>query len=252
MKPKFLIFILVGIFIFGITKGYVLGETVKLEIPSGVKIKCFYYKSLGEEKRPTILFLPGLSGLRSSNYNDIYKDFAIFLRKKYNFNVLIIDYRGKTNEEMLKFVNMGGLKMLVEQEVATALDYLRKQKNVDEEMIGLAGFSLGTIVAIMTAAQENCVKALALVSLIARPSEDFKPVFLHCATRPILFLAAKDDYIPQNKTNAAENTLYWSQQVKGVTKVEITEGKKHSAELLEWKGFQEMIGEWFKEHLSQK
>ena len=250
MKRKTLVFILGCIFVLGITRGFCLAETIKLEIPSGVKIKCFYYRSVGDEKRPTILILPGLSGLRNSRYNEIYEDLAKLLRKKYNFNVLAIDYRGKSNEEVFKIVNKeGGSRTLVEQEVVTGLDYLRKQKNVDEQKIGVAGFSLGTIVAIRTAAREDCAKALALVSLIVAADQDVEPDFLRCANRPILFLAAKDDHIPQNNTNAAENTLYWSKMAKGNTKVEIAEGKMHATELLELKGIKEMLGDWFKEHL---
>jgi dienelactone hydrolase len=250
VKRKALVLIFSSIFVLGIAESFCLAETIKLEIPSGVKIKCFYYKSDGDEKRPTILVLPGLSGLRNSHYNDMYEDLAKLLKRKYNFNVLAIDYRAKTNEEMFKIVNReGGSKTLVEQEVVTAIDFLRKQKNADDQKIGVAGFSLGTIVAIRTAAREDCVKALALVSLIVGSDEDVKQEFMRCADRPILFLAAKDDHIPQNKTNAAENTFYWSQQAKGNKKVEITKGKMHAAELLELKGMKEMIGDWFKEHL---
>ena len=250
VKRKAFVLILGCIFVFGITKSFCLAETINLEIPSGGKIKCEYYKSSGDDKRPVILILPGLSGLRSSYLNERYIDLAKLLRKKYNFNVLAVDYRGKTNEEMFKIVNKeGGSRTLVEQEVVTGLDYLQNQKNVDEQKVGVAGFSLGTIVAIRTAAREDCVKALALVSLIVAADQDVEPEFSRCANRPILFVAAKDDHIPQNKTNAAENTLYWSQQARGNNKVEITKGKMHAAELLELKGMKEMIGDWFKEHL---
>jgi len=244
------------IFIIGFVVSFCLAETVKLQIPSGAKIQYDYYKSTVSGKRPVVLLLPGLSGLRNRSLTEKITRFAKGLNEKYDFNVLVVDYRGKTNEELFRIVNKeGGSRTLVEQEVATALDYLRKQENVDGEKIGVVGFSLGTVVAIRTAAREDCVKAMGLVSLIVGPDEDdetFKSDFSRCANRPILFVAAKDDYIPQNKTNAAKNTLYWSQQAKGNTKVEIVKGSKHAAELLEIGDIREMIGEWCKANLLEK
>jgi len=255
MKWKVLT-VITCIFIISIVSSFCLAETVKLQIPSGTKIQYDYYKSTVSGKRPVVLLLPGLSGLRDRSLTWNITRFAKGINEKYDFNVLVVDYRGKTNEEMLRIVmKEGGSITLVEQEVATALDYLRKQENVDGEKIGVVGFSLGTVVAIRTAAREDCVKVMGLVSLITGPDEDdetFKSDFSRCANRPILFVAAKDDYMPQNKTNAAKNSLYWSQQAKGITKVEIVNGSKHSAELLEIGDIREMIGEWFKANLLEK
>ena len=255
MKRKAPIVIMcIFIFIFGIVASFCLAETVKLEIPSGAKIQYDYYKSSLGGKRPVVLLLPGLSGLRNRSLTEQITGFAKGLNKKYDFNALIVDYRGKTNEEMFQIVRKeGGSITLVEQEVATALDYLRKQENVDGEKIGVVGFSLGTVVAIRTAAREDSVKAMGLVSLIVGPDETdetFKSDFSRCANRPMLFIAAKDDYVdPQKKTNAAKNALYWSQQAKGSTKVEIVKGSKHASELLDIGEIREMIGEWFKANL---
>lgn len=251
-KGKVLAIILGSVFVIGIVGSFCSAETVTLQIPSGAKIKYVYYKSAANGKRPVVLLLPGLSGLRERYLTEKYESLSKLLNKKYNFNVLMVDYRGKTNEEVFKIVREQSSKTFVEQEVARALDYLRKQENVDGEKIGVVGFSLGTVIAIRTAAREDCVKALALVSLITGPDVDLEPDFLRCSDRPMLFLAAKDDYIPQNKTNAAENSVYWSQQAKGNTKLEIVKGKMHSAELLETRGLQEMIGEWLKANLIEK
>lgn len=243
------------IFIIGFVASVCLAKTVKLQIPSGAKIQYDYYKSTVSGKRPVVLLLPGLSGLRNRSFTEKITRFAKGLNEKYDFNVLVVDYRGKTNQELFWIVKEGGSRTLVEQEVATALDYLRKQENVDGEKIGVVGFSLGTVVAIRTAAREDCVKAIGLVSLILGPDEadeTFKSDFSRCANRPILFVAAKDDYIPENKTNAAKNTLYWSQQAKGNTKVKIVKGWQHAAELLEIGDIREMIGEWCKANLLEK
>jgi dienelactone hydrolase len=139
----------------------------------------------------------------------------------------------------------------VKEEVAAGLDYLRKQESVDKDKIGLVGFSYGTYLSIKTTAREDSVKALALVSLIEAPSKDEDRVqgFLSCASRPVLFLAADKDHLPQNKSNAADNSLYWSKQAKSDTKIEIRKGGWHSVELLRRKGIKEMIGDWLQKYL---
>lgn len=246
MKRKALV-VIGCVFILGIL-GCLAGETIKLEVPSGPKVKGFYFGTPVGEKRPGVLILPGLSGLRS--YGQIYREFARWLNKEYDFNVMAVDYRGKTNEEVVRIVKERGSITFVKEEVETGLDYLRKQETVAKDKIGLVGFSLGAKLSIGTAARNDFVKTVVLVSL---PSPHFSGGlaydFSRCANRPIFFLAAEKDHIPQNYSNAAENTLHWSKQVKGDTKVEIVKGSGHSAELLRLGKRKKMIGDWLQKHL---
>jgi len=247
MKRKALV-VIGCVFILGIL-GCLAGETIKLEVPSGPKVKGFYFGTPVGWKRPGVLILPGLSGLRG--YGQFYREFARWLNKEYDFNVMAVDYRGKTNEEVFRIVKERGSITFVKEEVETALDYIRKQETVAKDKIGLVGFSLGTISSIRTAARNDCVKTVVLVSLVLSPFSGGQLAydFSRCANRPIFFFAAEEDHIPQNNSNAAENTLYWSNQFKGDTKVEIAKSSDHSAELLQSGKRKKMVGDWLQKHL---
>ena len=227
-----------------------VSERVHLQIPNGNKIDNIYFGTSGAEMRPAVLILPGASGLRTS-WKSEYRYFARWLNKKYNFNVLVTDYRANSNVEVENIVRQHGMKTFVEQEVTTALDYLRKQESVDKEKIGLIGFSLGTLLSVMTASREDTVRVLVFVSLFTSSRD--RIMFEHfpdAATRPILFLASSGDYIVRSRENADKIALYWSSNSKSDTKVEIVEGDLHSVDLIRGgTRLKNMVGDWLEKYL---
>jgi dienelactone hydrolase len=236
------------IFIFGC-----VSERVHLQIPNGNKIDNFYFGTSGAKKRPAVLILPGASGLRNPTWKSEYRYFAKWLNKKYNFNVLVIDYRANSNVEVENIVRQHGMKTFVEQEVATALDYLRKQESVDKEKIGLIGFSLGTLLSVMTASREDTVRVLVFVSLFTSSRGRIMiERFPDASTRPILFIASSGDYIVRSEENADKIALYWSSNAKSDTKVEIVEGNLHSVDLIRGgTRLKNMVGDWLEKYLGK-
>ena len=259
MKRKVLVVIVGCIFVIGIAGSVCSAKTVKLKVPGG-KIRCFYHESRGEIKRPAVLILPGLGGIRGSK-REIYWSFARWLNKKYNFSVLAIDYLARSNEEVFRLAKEHGSQIFFKREVTTALEFLRKKENVDKDKIGVLGSSFGTELALLTAGREDCVKTVVLLSLITVPREhplwsEYNPYlvesFAEYSGRSDLstfFIGDKKDDMPRNKSNAAANALSWSQQVKGEAKIEITNGGLHSAELLEVRRIKKAVGEWLQKYL---
>jgi len=253
MKCKVLAIIIGCVFLFAGT-GICLAKSIKLEIPSGDKIRCIYYEVPAGDKRPAVLILPGLSGLRTS-WKDNYDSFAKWLNKEHKFNVLVIDYRAKSENEIMKIIRKRKTMKIVKGEIAKALGFLKGRETVAKEKIGLIGFSFGTVMGIMTTANEDSIKTLVLVSLILPPKEnwrgpdpDLEQALSKFGNRPVLFLAAKGDNI-SNRSNAADNSKNWSKQVKSDSKIEIIKGNAHSVELLQEKGVKNKIGEWLQKYL---
>ncbi|MBW2063364.1 MAG: alpha/beta fold hydrolase [Deltaproteobacteria bacterium] len=230
-------------------------KSLTLEIPNGPKVSALYYASQTNERRPAILILPGISGLRTS-WKERYDEFSRWLNNEYNFNVLVIDYRARSEREMMQIARERKSMIFVEGEIKTALNFLRDQPIVDQDRIGLIGFSYGTLLSMMTAANDDSIKALVLVSLILPPQDkwsapdpDLEKVLSNYANRPVLFIAAEKDYVHQNRSNVAQNSLYWSKRGKGDIEVKITRGGAHSMELLQVMGIQKKIGDWLQEKL---
>ena len=254
MKCKLLAVIVGCTFIFtGI--GICLAKSIKLEFPSGNKIKCIYYEVRTGDKRPAVLILPGISGLRTS-WRDKYDDFARWLNKEHKFNVLVIDYRARSENEIMKILKKRESMKIVKGEIAEALDFLKGQETVDKEKIGLIGFSFGTVMGIMTTANEDSIKTLILVSLILPPKEnwrgpdpDLEQALSKFGNRPVFFLAAKGDNISRNRSNAADNSKNWIKQVKSDSKIEVIKGDSHSVELLQEKGIKNKVADWLQKYL---
>jgi predicted alpha/beta-fold hydrolase len=223
-------------------------ESSYLKIPLGKKVKFIYYGTSGNEKRPAVLILPGAGDDRMNNRDMIY--FVKWLNKKYNFNVLVINWRTNSSQEIKKIVREHTPKTLYEQEVVTALDYLREREDIDKEKIGLIGSSLGTSAAVQTASREDAVKVIVLLSF-AGPTKNKKAhtTFAKASTRPILFLASKGDYFVPTKEYYDEMAIYWSNLAKSETKVEIRNGGLHSWRLIEEKKYQIMVGDWLEKYL---
>lgn len=172
-------------------------QNIKFESADKVEIIGTFYES-PKANSPAVLLLHQYGSNRQS-----FDDFAKRLQKK-NFDVLTIDGRGfgesvktadgKTIEPSRSDEAVKGMKA----DVGNAFNFLAKQKNVDVSKIGIVGASYGSSLALMFAAENRQVKAVALLS----PGLDYfgnmptMPAIKSYGDRPLLLVAAADDKEP--------------------------------------------------------
>jgi Dienelactone hydrolase and related enzymes len=169
-------------------------QTVTIDSPNGVKIVGSLFES-AKANTPAVLLLHQWQSDRHS-----YDDFAKRLQAK-GFNVLSIDGRGFG--ESVKTAD--GKTVAPERtdaavkgmlgDVGAAFEFLSKQKNVDPATVGIVGASYGSSLAIIYAADNPKVKAVALLS----PGLNYfgnmatEPAIAKYGNRPLLLVAAQDD-----------------------------------------------------------
>ena len=178
-------------------------QTVAIDSPDGVKIVGSFFES-ARANSPAVLLLHQWQSDRHS-----YDDFAKRLQAK-GFNVLSIDGRGFG--ESVKTAD--GKPVAPERtdaavkgmlgDVGAAFDFLSKQKNVDPSRVGIVGASYGSSLAIIYAADNPKVKAVALLS----PGLNYfgnmatEPAVRKYGDRDLFVLASKGD---TESAEAAEN-----------------------------------------------
>jgi dienelactone hydrolase len=178
-------------------------QTVAIDSPDGVKIVGTFFEST-KANSPAVLLLHQWQSDRHS-----YDDFARRLQAK-GFNVLSIDGRGFG--ESVKTAD--GKPVAPERtdaavkgmlgDVGAAFDFLSKQKNVDPSRVGIVGASYGSSLAIIYAADNPKVKAVALLS----PGLNYfgnmatEPAVRKYGDRDLFVLASKGD---TESAEAAEN-----------------------------------------------
>lgn len=131
-------------------------ECVSLE-NEGQKIFGVFHRPLNLENFPAILICHGLGGHKVGRYR-VYVTLASRLAQM-GIGSLRIDFRGSGDSE-------GDFSdMTIQGEVSDALialDYLRRQKGVDQQRIGIFGRSLGGLVAVLTAGCDQKIKTMGL------------------------------------------------------------------------------------------
>ena len=178
-------------------------QTVAIDSPDGVKIVGTFFEST-KANSPAVLLLHQWQSDRHS-----YDDFAKRLQAK-GFNVLSIDGRGFG--ESVKTAD--GKPVAPERtdaavkgmlgDVGAAFDFLSKQKNVDPSRVGIVGASYGSSLAIIYAADNPKVKAVALLS----PGLNYfgnmatEPAVRKYGDRDLFVVASKGD---TESAEAAEN-----------------------------------------------
>lgn len=174
-------------------------ENVKFESADKVEIIGTFYES-PKANSPAVLMLHQFGSNRKS-----YDEFAKRLQAK-GFGVMAIDGRGfgesvKTTDGKTVTQNPEAesldaeLVKKMKADVDNAFNFLVKQKNVDAGRIGLVGASYGSSLAIIYAAENPKVKAVALLSpgvnyFGTMPTE---PAVKNYGMRPLLLVAADDD-----------------------------------------------------------
>ncbi len=169
-------------------------QNIKFESSDKVEIVGTFYES-PKANSPAVLLLHQFGSNRKS-----FDEYAKRLQKK-GFGMLAIDGRGfgesvkttdgKTVEAQRTAEGVKGM----EADVANAFDFLAKQQNVDADKMGIVGASYGSSLALIYAAQNPKVKAIALLSPGINYFDNLptEPAIKSYGDRPILLVAAEDD-----------------------------------------------------------
>jgi dienelactone hydrolase len=174
-----------------------LGEIQNVSIDSadGVKLAGSFYPAAAANS-PGLLLLHQWQSDRHS-----YDDFAKRMQVSEGFNVLSIDGRGfgeSTKTEDGKVVSAGRSDSDVKAmlgDVGAAFDFLAKQSSVDPAKIGIVGASYGSSLALIYAADNPKVAAVALLSpgLNYFGNMQTEPAIKKYGDRPLFLVAAEDD-----------------------------------------------------------
>ena len=169
-------------------------QTVTINSPDGLKIVGTDFES-PKPGSPAILLLHQWQSDRHS-----FDDFAKRMQAT-GFNVLAIDGRGfgesvKTADG--KAVGPERSDAAVKAmlgDVGAAVDFLAKAKSVDPNRIGIVGASYGSSLALIYAADDPKIKAVALLSpgLNYFGNMQTEPAVKKYGDRPLLLVAAEDD-----------------------------------------------------------
>jgi alpha/beta superfamily hydrolase len=99
---------------------------------------------------------------------------------------------------MFNFRGVGGSQgkfgggVAEKEDVAAAIDWVMSQPEMDNDRLGLAGYSFGAIVSLPTGCALNTIKALALISM---PSGTEQTVQLKSCFKPKLIISGTDDMV---------------------------------------------------------
>lgn len=171
-----------------------VGQRVTIESADKTVIVGSFLES-AKPNSPAVLLLHQFGSDRHS-----YDDFAKRLQAK-GFGVLAIDGRGfgestKTSDGKSVAVSRSDEAVKgMNADVAAAFEYLSRQKNVDPARIGIVGASYGSSLALIYAADNPKVKAVALLSpgLNYFGNMPTEPAIKKYGDRPLYLIAAEDD-----------------------------------------------------------
>lgn len=169
-------------------------QTIKFESADKVEIIGTFYES-PKANSPAVLLLHQWGSSRKS-----YDVFAKRLQAK-GFGILAIDGRGfgestKTTDGKTVGTDRGDETIKgMKTDVDNAFQFLAKQKNVDVARIGVVGASYGSSLAMIYAAENKQVKAVALLSpgLNYFGNLSIEESVKNYGDRNLLLIAAEDD-----------------------------------------------------------
>lgn len=126
------------------------------------------------ESAPTVILLHGLGSDRGGMLNEA----SVLVRNGYNTLLLDLRGHGRSDGDMTTL----GYKEI--DEVRGAVGYLLDRADVDSERIGLAGFSLGGVIAIRAAARIPEIQAVAALSTFKTVDDNVTPIVQALSGRP--------------------------------------------------------------------
>ena len=169
-------------------------QEIKFTSAGDVEIIGTFYQS-PKANSPAVLLLHQFGSSRQS-----FDEFAKIMQKK-NLGVLAIDGRGfgdstkTTGGETVAAERTDEAVNGMRADVKNAFEFLANQKNVDANRMGIVGASYGSSLALIDAAENKQVKAVALLS----PGINYfgnlptEPALKNYGDRPLLMVAAEDD-----------------------------------------------------------
>jgi dienelactone hydrolase len=169
-------------------------QNVKFTSEGNVEIVGTFYESAKASSAAVLLLHQWQSSRKS------YDEFAKRLQTK-GFGVLAIDGRGfgdsvrTMDGKPVAPARTDETVKAMKADVANALDFLAKQKNVDAGRIGIVGASYGSSLAMIYGAENPKVKAVALLSpgLNYFGNLPIEPAVKSYGNRSLLLVAAEDD-----------------------------------------------------------
>ncbi len=173
-------------------------ERISLRTPDGVQIVGTFYGS-EVEHGPAVLMLHQWGGNRRA-----YDALARQLQAQ-GISSLAIDGRGwgestRRGDQTIKAARTDEAVAGMKLDVQAAVNFLARQPSVDSQRIGVVGASYGSSLAIIHAAQDSTIKAVALLS----PGLNYfgnlptEPAVRSFGARALLSVAAEDD--PESAT----------------------------------------------------
>jgi len=157
------------------------------------KIVMDYYDIRGASKTPVIIVLPILGG-----NNDVAKFFSAYFSRK-GCAALIVHRDQKQKEKVDADTLEPSLKQMVIDH-KRAIDWIKTQKDLDFDNIGVFGVSMGGIKSALLTALDQRIKA----SVIALAGGDLPYILLHSDEKGIVKKIAEI----KNKTGLNDDTLY--------------------------------------------
>jgi dienelactone hydrolase len=222
------------------------GQNISINSPDGVVLVGTFLPA-SKPNSPALLLLHQWQSDRHS-YDDFAKEMQVA-----GFNVLAIDGRGfgeSTKKPDGTTVAAGRTDADVKamlSDIGAAFDFLAKQTNVDPKRIGIVGASYGSSLALIYAADNPKVAAVALLSpgLNYFGNMPTEPAIIRLNDRPVFQTAAEDD--PDSFNSVTKLSELTSEPNRAVT-VTVKEGG-HGTALLKVNAVREPLEKFLKERL---
>jgi pimeloyl-ACP methyl ester carboxylesterase len=221
-------------------------QTVSINSPDSVILVGTFFEA-EKPNTPALLLLHQWQSDRHS-----WDDFAKEMQKE-GFNVLTIDGRGfgestkRTDGTTVSAERSDAAVKGMLGDVGAAFDFLSKQKNVDPNRIGIVGASYGSSLALIYAADNPKVAAIALLS----PGTNYfgnlqtEPAMVKYGSRPAFLAAAEDD--PDSSKDTAKLGEVAAEPRRAVV-VSVSKGG-HGTALLSVDGVRKPLKTFFEERL---
>ena len=221
-------------------------QNVTINSPDGV-VLVGTFLAVSKPTSPALLLLHQWQSDRHS-YDDFAKEMQIS-----GFNVLAIDGRGfgestkKTDGTAITAGRSDAEVKAMLGDIDAAFDFLAKQTNVDPKRIGIVGASYGSSLALIYAADNPKVAAVAMLSpgLNYFGNMPTEPAIIRLNDRPVFQTAAEDD--PDSFNSVTKLSELTNEPNHAVT-VTVKEGG-HGTALLKVNAVREPLEKFLKERL---
>lgn len=201
-----------------------MSTEVPVRFPSGnIMLEGRYFSLSGRNPAPAVVLCHPHSLYGGSMHTGVIMVLAHALIQK-GIGALCFNFRGVGESGGVFSDGIGE-----QDDVLAALDWLGARDDVDEDMIGLAGYSFGGGVALEAACRTGYVRALALLT---PATGDSAGDWTKCTAAKYILAASEDDVVPPR------NIRMIFERMSEPKKLEIIEGADHFMA-----GFVEVVAE---------